>query len=440
MKPEIKERLEKINRGQVPEVYKETKLGIIPSKWEIRTIGQLVEDGIIQKPMDGNHGALHPTSKDYVEKGIPFILATDLEGNKLSLSKCKHIKKEVADKLQKGFSVQGDVLLTHKGSVGNTAVVPKIETEYIMLTPQVTYYRVNDRDKLSNYYLYYHFQGETFQRQLKVMSKGATRDYIGIVAQNNLEIIFPTDIKEQQKIADILSTWDKAIELKEKLIEQKKEQKKGLMQRLLTGKVRLPGFKGEWKEVRLKQILEVRNEKSEITGDLELYSLTIEEGVTPKTDRYNREYLVKDDNKQYKITYKDDIVYNPSNLRFGAIAINKIQKPVLLSPIYEVLFIKDTSKYDVSFIAQLLTSDRQIRIFSTMAEGTLIERKAVKVDAFLNTAIYIPQDIKEQKAISKIIGCYVRGIELLQQELEALKQQKKGLMQLLLTGKVRVKC
>jgi len=173
---------------------------------------------------------------------------------------------------------------------------------------------------------------------------------------------------------------------------------------------------------------------------MELYSLTIEEGVTPKTDRYNREYLVKDDNKQYKITYKDDIVYNPSNLRFGAIAINKIQKPVLLSPIYEVLFIKDTSKYDVSFIAQLLTSDRQIRIFSTMAEGTLIERKAVKVDAFLNTAIYIPQDIKEQKAISKIIGCYERGIELLQQELEALKQQKKGLMQLLLTGKVRVKC
>jgi len=305
---------------------------------------------------------------------------------------------------------------------GLHTIVAKDKTDLI--------YRDFKRYFLSDWYI---------RKQMMFYATGIS--VFGLSKENvkKIQVILPSKL-EQQKIADILSTWDKAIELKEKLIEQKKEQKKGLMQRLLTGKVRLPGFKGEWKEVRLKQILEVRNEKSEITEDLELYSLTIEEGVTPKTDRYNREFLVKDDNKQYKITYKDDIVYNPSNLRFGAIAINKIQKPVLLSPIYEVLFIKDTSKYDVSFIAQLLTSDRQIRIFSTMAEGTLIERKAVKVDAFLNTAIYIPQDIKEQKAISKIIGCYERGIELLQQELEALKQQKKGLMQLLLTGKVRVKC
>ncbi|USK60391.1 restriction endonuclease subunit S [Peribacillus asahii] len=252
------------------------------------------------------------------------------------------------------------------------------------------------------------------------------------------DLILPPK-KEQQKIASILTTWDKAIDLKEKLIEQKREQKKGLVQSLLTGNSRFTGFNGDWKSIRLKEILSVRNEKSVITDKLPLYSLTIEEGVTEKTDRYNREFLVKGEGKNYKITKNGDIVYNPSNLRFGAIALNKIEKPVLLSPIYEVLFIKDTEKWDMEYIAQTLTSSRQIKIFSTKAEGTLVERMAVKIDAFLNTEIYVPMDIEEQKKIAKVLNLIDKEVELLKNELDDLKEQKKGLMQLLLTGTVRVK-
>jgi len=427
MKAEIKERIEDINKGIAPKGYKTSKLGIIPEDWDVKHF----EDVAVINP-----------SKENLDENeiVSFITMSDVSDDAKLIGYQPKLYKEVSN----GFTAfkDRDVLvakITPCFENGKGALVDNLlnktgfgSTEFHVLRPK----KYGDE-----VYIYYHTITDRFRKiGEKNMTGTAGQKRISADFVRGFLIPYPRNDIERKKITDILSTWDKAIELKEKLIEQKKEQKKGLMQRLLTGKVRLPGFKGEWKEVRLKQILEVRNEKSEITGDLELYSLTIEEGVTPKTDRYNREYLVKDDNKQYKITYKDDIVYNPSNLRFGAIAINKIQKPVLLSPIYEVLFIKDTSKYDVSFIAQLLTSDRQIRIFSTMAEGTLIERKAVKVDAFLNTAIYIPQDIKEQKAISKIIGCYVRGIELLQQELEALKQQKKGLMQLLLTGKVRVKC
>jgi len=427
MKPEIKERIEDINKGIVPKGYKTSKLGVIPEDWDVKHF----EDVAVINP-----------SKENLDENeiVSFITMSDVSDDAKLIRYQPKLYKEVSN----GFTAfkDRDVLvakITPCFENGKGALVDNLinktgfgSTEFHVLRPK----KYGDE-----VYIYYHTITDRFRKiGEKNMTGTAGQKRISADFVRGFLIPYPRNDIERKKITDILSTWDKAIELKEKLIEQKKEQKKGLMQRLLTGKVRLPGFKGEWKEVRLKQILEVRNEKSEITGDLELYSLTIEEGVTPKTDRYNREYLVKDDNKQYKITYKDDIVYNPSNLRFGAIAINKIQKPVLLSPIYEVLFSKDTSKYDVSFIAQLLTSDRQIRIFSTMAEGTLIERKAVKVDAFLNTAIYIPQDIKEQKAISKIIGCYERGIELLQQELEALKQQKKGLMQLLLTGKVRVKC
>src|SRR5690606_29655981 len=174
------------------------------------------------------------------------------------------------------------------------------------------------------------------------------------------------------------------------------------------------------------------NERSVITEDLPLYSLTIEAGITEKTDRYNREFLVKSDNKKYKLSRKDDIVYNPSNLRFGAIALNKIQNPVLLSPIYEVLYIKDNKKWDINFIAQLVTSDRQIRLFSAKAEGTLVERMAVKLDDFLNTTIYVPIEISEQRRIAEILGSLDKEIQILQKEVDYLVEQKKGLMQLLL--------
>ncbi len=251
------------------------------------------------------------------------------------------------------------------------------------------------------------------------------------------DLILPPK-KEQEKIALILATWDKAINLNEQMIEQKKDQKKGIMQKLLKGDFRIPGYNSEWKSVKLKDILKVRNEKSVITDELPLYSLTIEDGITKKTDRYNREFLVKGDDKKYKVTKKDDIVYNPSNLRFGAIALNKTENPVLLSPIYEVLYIKNPQKWDVNFIGQKITSSRQIKIFSTKAEGTLVERMAVKIDAFLFTEVYVPIDIKEQQKIAEILDCLDKEIELLENKLDSLKEQKNGLMQLLLTGKLRV--
>jgi type I restriction enzyme S subunit len=130
------------------------------SEWESVLINDLVGRNILDKPLDGNHGNIHPVSSDFVASGIPFIMANNFNDGQLSLNEATCIKKEQADKLQKGFSVEGDVLLTHKGSVGLTAIVPKLKTDYIMLTPQVTYYRVLDKSKLLNTFLKLTF--ETF--------------------------------------------------------------------------------------------------------------------------------------------------------------------------------------------------------------------------------------------------------------------------------------
>lgn len=248
-------------------------------------------------------------------------------------------------------------------------------------------------------------------------------------------------LAEQKKIAEVLDCWDLGIERFGKLIDAKRKLKKALMQQLLTCKKRFKEFKGKsWKEVRLGEIVSVRKERKENDGIHPLYSLTIEGGVTPKTDRYNREFLVKNQSaKKYKIVFPNDIVYNPSNLRWGAIAISKNEEPVLVSPIYEVLFVKNNAVYCHDFMSQLLTSSRQVSIFGTYAEGTLIERMAVKIECFKTIRVSIPEDIKEQQKIASVLNAADIEIELLCNKLEALKNQKKGLMQKLLTGKIRVK-
>ncbi len=227
------------NYGIYHEKLRSTNIGQIPESWEVKKFQDLIDSKDILDIMDGNHGELHPTTKDYVPNGIPFIMANNIVDGKLNLENCKFISKERAEMLRKGFSKENDVLITHKGSVGNVAIVKNITTPYIMLTPQVTYYRINEQSKiLIKEYLYYFFQSPNFQNRLKILSAQSTRAYIGITAQKQLDIVIPK-IEEQNKIVEILSKLDNKLILLKKKNKEYQKLKKGLMQQLLTGKVRV---------------------------------------------------------------------------------------------------------------------------------------------------------------------------------------------------------
>jgi type I restriction enzyme, S subunit len=206
--------------------WKSCELGLIPANWKIKSVDDLIAEEIIEKPLDGNHGGIHPKGSDFVEAGIPFIMASDVNNGKVDLIKCKFITKAQADKLQKGFSKTGDVLLTHKASLGRTALVPNIGTPYIMLTPQVTYYRIKNKMKFSNFFLKYYFDSPSFQGILHNHgSSGSTRAYIGITAQRDLPVLFPP-LPEQKSIAEVLSSLDDKIDLlhrQNKTLEQMAE-------------------------------------------------------------------------------------------------------------------------------------------------------------------------------------------------------------------------
>src|SRR5262249_7474500 len=154
---------------------------------------------------------------DYVEEGIPFIMACDISTGHLDLKNAKKISRKLADNLRIGFSIKEDVLLSHKASIGFTAIVGDV-SPYIMLSPQVTYYRCNAQLLLPKF-LHLFFRSFAFQRILKALSAQSTRNYIGITSQKKLPILYPPDIAEQKAISDALGQVDDLVQSKVTKIE-----------------------------------------------------------------------------------------------------------------------------------------------------------------------------------------------------------------------------
>lgn len=186
------------------------------SEWKEYTVQELIDLDMLDEPLDGNHGSIHPKASDYVDEGVPFIMANNLINGVVDLDGCAFISEEQAKTLRKGFAKPGDVLLTHKATIGRTAIVPD-RYETIILTHQVTYYRV--KRGIDNRYLKYYFDSPDFQTTLNNWAgSGSTRAYLGITAQHKLPVIL-APYSEQQKIADILEALDRKIQLNTEINE-----------------------------------------------------------------------------------------------------------------------------------------------------------------------------------------------------------------------------
>lgn len=197
-------------------------------EWKMVSVQDLIDAQMIEEPKDGNHGNIHPKSTDYVTQGIPFIMANDLVNGRVDYQHCAYISEKQAKKLKKGFSRPGDVLLTHKATIGRTAIVTG-DYETIILTPQVTYYRT--KKGILNRYLKYYFDCAYFQNILANWAgAGSTRAYLGITAQKKLPILLPP-LETQKKIAKILSALDDKIECNNQINKNLEEQAQALFKK-----------------------------------------------------------------------------------------------------------------------------------------------------------------------------------------------------------------
>ncbi len=278
-------------------------------------------------------------------------------------------------------------------------------------------------------YIFYLFQTINWQ----MFNEGSTLPSLSANTIMNIKILIPP-IKEQKKIAGILGTWDRAIEELTGLIAEKKELKRGLMQQLLTCAKRLPGFDAPWKEIKCSDVLFERKTYLSKGKELEHVSLT-KEGIVPKTARYERDFLVKDEEKEYKITKLNDICYNPANLKFGVICRNTYGDGIF-SPIYVTFEVKNMNTILLGFIVKThMFQGKALRY----EQGTVYERMSVGAEDLLRVKLTMPSDMAEQKAIADVLSKADAEIDLLNQQLAVSKEQKRGLMQKLLTGEIRVK-
>ena len=244
----------------------------------------------------------------------------------------------------------------------------------------------------------------------------------------------PSLIDEQSKIGTFFKQLDDIIALHQRKLDLLKEQKKGYLQKMFpkngakVPELRFAGFADDWEDCKLEEVLRERNNQQSQSLENPLVSFTVEKGVTPKTDRYEREQLVVGDksSKKYKVTVLNDIVYNPANLKFGAISRNKYGNAVF-SPIY-ITFVVNNDVTTPEFIEMFVTRNDFIKRALKYQQGTVYERQSVSPADLLSMVLYLPGKAEQEK-----IGSFFKQlddtIDLHQRKLDLLKEQKKGFLQ-----------
>jgi type I restriction enzyme, S subunit len=404
-------------------------------EWVENSIEFLVKRNILEKPLDGNHGEIHPVSSDFVNKGIPFVMANDIKNGLIDFNNCKKITKEQADTLQKGFSYSGDVLITHKGSVGQVALVPAIDTEYIMLTPQVTYYRVKDKDIFSNLFLLQRFRSNSFQKVIKILSKGGTRPYIGITEQRKLKLTYPSK-PEQQKIATFLTSVDTKIEQLSKKQELLSEYKKGLMQKIFSQELRFKTDDGsdypDWEEKKLLNVLEktstgLNPRRNFILGSGNNYYVTIKNISNGKLDFSSCEKI--DDEAMMLIANRSDL----SKFDLIMSSIGNVGESYLLEEtptnwnINESVFMLRAGRSLLpKFLYYIITNEESKWYLESNSTGSSF--KSIKLKELKLLPLKLPS-IQEQQKIANFLSSIESKIEQIGKQLDETKHFKKALLQ-----------
>ena len=273
--------------------------------------------------------------------------------------------------------------------------------------------------KFAQKYLGYYTNSPAYRHQLLSLLQGIKVYSISKTNLSNTHVSYPP-LPEQQKIADFLSLVDQRIEKQRQLIESLKKYKRGLLSCIFDNKL----IGENWKKYKLSSILKERSTYSEKDGSYEHVTLS-RDGIIPKTERYNRDFLVSSENKKYKITKMGDICYNPANMKFGVICLNTYGNAIF-SPIYITFEIK--SDFDKPFVGLYMTRNDFINRSLKFQQGTVYERMAVSPEDLLSMDIELP-NLEVQKRISNIFTILDKKIVRENNIFNELQKMKRALLQ-----------
>ncbi len=246
------------------------------------------------------------------------------------------------------------------------------------------------------------------------------------------EVVFPPQLDEEEQIGNFFQQLDHLITLHQRKCDETKQLKKFMLQKMFpkngekNPEIRFEGFTDDWEQRKLGDVFEqTTNFVDPNEKEIELWSLTVEDGLTPKSERYNREFLVKKDTG-FKEVRPGDIVYNPMNMTLGAVGYNGMSKSVAVSGYYTTMITNEG--YDSYYINTWLKSPQAMALYKTFATGSLIEKQRVQFPTLSIIPATFPQ-YEEQVRIGYYFMRLDHLITLHQRKCEKLKELKKFMLQ-----------
>lgn len=418
MTPAEKKRVNQLRHGIVPEGYQKTILGIAPLSWKTGRIDEICTLSSGSTPRRDN-------ADNFVGE-ILWVTSGELK---------KRIIIDTLEKISEAAASTSNMTMYEPGAV--VIAIYGLEAAGIRGTASIIGKRCTisqacmaftEFSKVDNIFFYYWYLNNGQVIGLRY-AQGTKQQNLSTDIVGAFPICFP-NLKEQRKIAKILTTQDRVIELKEKLLAEKQRQKKYLMQQLLTGRKRLPGFEGGWIFVRANTIFKNVTDKKH-DGRLEVLSATQDRGIIPRSQvdidiKYAEESL-----SGYKKVIKGNFVISLRSFQGG---VEYSEYTGIVSPAYTVL--SSTYPIEDNYYKQYFKSTDYINRLNVAVYG-IRDGKQISYDDFGRIKIPYPP-LGEQRAIATVLSTADREIELLSKDIKQEKKKKKALMQLLLTGIVRV--
>ena len=406
-------------------------VGSIPDDWDVVSVAEIVDrkpNAIVGGPFGSDL-----VSTDYVPSGIPVIRGANMStptvaGDFVFVSEAK------GKSLSANMAGPGDVVFTQRGTLGQVAIVPDGPFEMYLISQSQMKLSANG-DVIHKPYLLHYFASFAGQKQIldSAIQTGVPHTNLSIL--RNYALPLPPMV-EQEAIAEALSDADALIEGLERLIAKKRLIKQGAMQDLLTAKRRLPGFSGKWEIKRLAEIGQVKTGLTYSPTNVSPYGTLVLRSSNIQQDRlaFDSNVFVDLDVSDEATVRSGDLlicVRNGSRQLIGKTAIIDDRADGMAFGAFMSAYRSDLNTYLIwCFQSSVIQKQVAEHLGATINQITNATLKGIEVP--------IPEDPDERAAISAVLTDMDAEIQALETRLEKARQVKEGMMQNLLTGRIRL--
>ena len=408
----------------IPAGYKKTEIGIIPEDWSLFNIDEIA---------DVLSGKRIPKGKSLTKNATayPYITVSDMKSGSINLENIKFIPEDVYPFIKNYRIFIDDIYISVAGTLGLVGTIPK-QLNGANLTENAN--RLTNI-KCDKRFLLYLLLSPLIQNKIDEVKTLGAQPKLALTRIRKFNVMLPQSKSEQKVIAEVLSDTDALIECLEKLIAKKKAIKQGAMQQLLTGKKRLPGFTGEWENMKLGRLVDYKNGKSfesHIVDNGDYYLITLNSlDINGKLRKEHLRVAFND-----KSLNKNDLIMILSDVAHGYFlgltdVIPEDNKYVLNQRVGALKNIRYVAPYYLSKYINI----RQ-KYFKSIGQGS--SQQNLNRDDILNFKVCFPTEKSEQLAITYMILDMDAEIEKLEQKRDKYISIKQGMMQQLLTGKIRL--